>query len=226
MRSFTKEVLLLSPDIECFCIVPGAKEGHTSEGDRSFLKLWANIPEQTHSVNVGVVAKPRQILRDTDALITFLKDTPIGVVTADCVPILLYAPDIRAAAAVHAGWKGTLGGIVDRTLDEMERYGADISNMMVVFGPSISKEVYEVDRELGDRFAEAGFEAYVSWPDGTGGKPHVDLEGVNKERLTRRGVQAGNIYFTGECTYGNERLHSYRRDGEKAGRQLTAIVLK
>ena len=225
MRSFTKEVLLLSSDIECFCIVPEAKDGHTAEGDRSFLKLWANIPEQTHSLNVGIVEKPRQIFRDTDALVTFLKDTPIGVVTADCVPILLYAPDIRAVGAVHAGWKGTLGGIVDNTLDVMERHGADLSQTTAVFGPSISKEVYEVDRELGDRFVEAGFGDYVSWPEGTDGKPHIDLQGVNAERLMRRGVRSGNICFADECTYSSEHLHSYRRDGDRAGRQLTAIAL-
>lgn len=226
VRNFLKDVIRVTDEVECFCIVPEKRDGATAEGDKSFLRLWANIPQQTHSLNVGVVERPFQSFSNTDALITFLKEVPIGVVTADCVPILLHSPDACGVAAVHAGWKGSIGGILDNVLDEMEGHGADLSKLTVIFGPSISKEVYEVDRELGERFVEAGFGEYVKWPEGMDGKPHVDLQGVNMERLLRRGVLRENIQLSDDCTYRSESLHSYRRDGDKAGRQLTAIVLR
>ena len=195
---------------------------------KDIFKWRANIPVQTHSLNVAIVDSRFKRAEDTDALITFCEDIPIGVVTADCVPVLIHCPDVTGVAAIHAGWKGTLGGIVDRTLDVLEEHGAKPENMVVAFGPSISQEYYEVDAELGNRFIEAGFGDYVSTDTP---KPHIDLEGVNLERLLRRGVNKENIKRSGFCTFssraenGKLLFPSYRRDGKEAGRLLSSIML-
>lgn len=189
------------------------------------------IPEQTHSLNVGIVENIWERFPDTDALITFQEDLPVGVVTADCVPILIFASDVKGVAAVHAGWKGTLGGIVDNTIETLEKHGAKPENMFVTFGPSISVENYEVDAELAERFIEAGFEDNVSWPNGREAKPHLDLQGVNVARMIRKGIKEENINISDDCTSasktkeGKPMYPSYRRDGEKASRLFTGIML-
>ena len=94
-----------SEGICCFttCVV------HDQPADRSDDILPCNIvlPKQTHSLNVAIVSDGNEILEDTDAIITETPGLPIGVRTADCVPVILYAEDIKAVAAVHAGWKGS-----------------------------------------------------------------------------------------------------------------------
>lgn len=197
-----------------------------------FYDRMATTPFQTHSLNVRVVDTVRHNnYDDTDALVIFKPDVAIGVRTADCVPVLMYSEDANGVAAVHAGWKGTLGGIVDRTLDMLEAEGADLSKLKVAFGPSICQDCYEVGRDLADKFIDAGFDEFVSWPDGDVGKPHLDLQGINIERLRRRGVPIENIEPSEECTChtkdaeGKYVYPSYRRD-KTTDRILTAIMLK
>ena len=194
--------------------------------------LYSNIafyPQQTHSLNLMVVKNNHADVKDTDALLTFEENLTIGVRTADCVPILIYSPDLKGIGAIHAGWKGTLGGIVDKVLDELEIRGGDISELIVSFGPSISETIYEVDEELATKFRIAGFERYISYPDGNDHKPHIDLQGVNMERFLRRGVRKDNIKLSDECTYSSKKedctfkYQSYRRDKDRAARNLTAI---
>lgn len=188
-------------------------------------------PVQTHSLNVEIAKSRSESFPETDALITFTPHLPIGVRTADCVPILLYAPDIKAAAAIHAGWKGTLGGIIDNTIDILEKNGGSPESMIVVFGPSISVEKYEVSQDLADMFIDKGFQTYVNYPNGRENKPHLDLQGINKERCLRRGIKEENIQLSNFCTFssinrfGEPLFQSYRREGEKAGRNLSVITL-
>lgn len=198
---------------------------------RDFYEGFCKTPMQTHSLNVKVVDnKFYREVEDTDALVTFSVNVPIGVRTADCVPILMYAGDVNGVAAIHAGWRGTIGGIVDNTLDVMVESGADPAKLRVAFGPSISMKNYEVDFDLARCFTEAGFEKYVSFSGGNWVKPHLDLQGVNIERLLRRGVRMENIFPNKACTFEskNEKgeciYPSYRRD-KTTDRILTAIML-
>ncbi|MDE5789893.1 MAG: peptidoglycan editing factor PgeF [Muribaculaceae bacterium] len=205
--------------------------GEDTEKVDQFYRHTAVIPQQTHSVNVGIVSNMSDEFPDTDALITFIPDLTIGVRTADCVPIIIHAPDIKAVAAIHAGWKGTFKGIVDETITVLNSYGGITSEMIAIFGPSISQEIYEVDHSLADMFKEKGFTDYISFPKGKNNKPHLDLQGINMERLLRRGVQRKNIQPSSFCTYlstiDNKPLfQSYRRDGIAAGRNLTMVRLR
>lgn len=216
--------------VGAFVAVP-VREIISEEEMCGIIKNLATIPVQTHSVDVAIVENQDDVY-EADALVTFKKDLAIGVKTADCVPLVIYCPDVKGIAAVHAGWRGTLNGIVDRTVDLLIEKGASPECMVVFFGPSISKDVYEVDRELADKFIEAGFSDYVSSGEAGAGNPHVDLQGINKERLTRRGVFREDIILHHGCTYsavshdGKSLYPSYRRTGGSPARLLTAIYLK
>lgn len=208
-----------------------AADGDCYDNLRPLFKELAILPVQTHSSNVVIVegteGETRATFEDTDGLISFRRGEAVGVVTADCVPILVFAPDIRAVGAIHAGWKGTEGGIVDKALDILIDRGADCRKLMVWFGPSISREMYEVDEGLAERFRAAGFEEYVKRKD----KPHIDLQGVNAERFFRRGVKRENLHLHEGCSFssryedGRFRYQSHRRSGGKAGRMVSYIKL-
>ena len=214
------------------CLCPDMRDSENENKDLMWLyKMWTIIPDQTHSCNVAIADGYSRFYPDTDALITFERDVPIGVKTADCVPILVYAPDKQGIAAIHAGWKGTLGGIVDKVMDLLEENGVDSAQLKVAFGPSISKDVYEVSQELADSFKEAGFGAYVYSPKGSKEKPHIDLQGVNMERFLRRGVKPENIKLHSGCSFsskmddGSPLYASHRRSGGAPARMLTCIML-
>ena len=227
-----EDFLLMEDGVSGLCFCPDLSDPENENKDLIRLyKKWAIIPDQTHSCNVAIADGYSRYYPDTDALITFERDVPIGIKTADCVPILVYAPDKQGIAAIHAGWKGSLGGIVDNVMDVLEEKGVDPGQLKVAFGPSIGKEVYEVNQELADSFIEAGFSAYVSYPNGQKEKPHIDLQGVNLERFLRRRVKAENIKLHEGCSYrskmndGSPMYASHRRSGGAPARMLTCIMM-
>ncbi len=230
--SIFKEFLLIENGVTGLCLYPDLHDPENENKNLMWLyRMWATIPDQTHSCNVAIANRDQIIYKDTDALITFEREVPIGVKTADCVPILVYAPDKHGVAAIHAGWKGTLGGIVDNVMDSLIEKGVDLSQVKVAFGPSISKDVYEVSQELADSFIDAGFSKYVSLLNGDKEKPHIDLQGVNMERFIRRGVKLENIKLHLGCSYSSKNedgvpmYASHRRSGGAQARMLTIIML-
>lgn len=164
-------------------------------------------PVQTHSCNIAIVGADGTVpnLDDTDAIICMAQGVKIGIRTADCVPVVVYAPDIRAVAAIHAGWKGSLGGIVDMTLKRLKSLGADLSLAEAAFGPSICGDCYEISTELADRFSDKGYtDCFVS-------ERHIDLESVNRKQLLVAGMMAEKIHQKRYCTFESEFLPSWRR---------------
>lgn len=231
MRNFLTVPVLREKGVDGRLTIPARNEDNPKEF-RNFLDMMAFFPQQVHSSKVVEVGRKRIYPRpEADALVTFEPMLPIGVLTADCVPILVYAPDVKGVAAIHAGWRGTLGGIVDNTVDLLKSKGASCGNMEVVFGPSISALHYEVGEELANRFVEAGFADYVSYPGGEGSKPHLDLQGINIERLRRRGVPLSRIVLSEDSTFdardeeGYYLYPSYRRDNATEMRFMTSIML-
>jgi len=131
--------------------------------------------------------------------------------------------------AAHAGWRGALSGIIEATVEAMEKLGAKPERITAVIGPAISQKAYEVGSDYVERFLaeEPGSEAFFITDEGSG-EPHFDLPGYVAERLARAGV--GSIADLGLCTYCEEtRLFSYRRSQhhgeEDYGRQISAIVV-
>ena len=185
------------------------------------------IPRQTHTANVQVikdVPTPEE-LQDVDAVVTQLKDFCLCVSTADCVPVLLYDKEKEVIAAVHAGWRGTVGRIVEKTIEVMKsHYGSEGKDLVACIGPSISLESFEVGDEVYAAFEEVGFDMtriarrYEKW--------HLDLWEANRVQLLANGVLPEHIEVAGICTFQcYEDFFSARRLGIKSGRILSGIML-
>jgi YfiH family protein len=186
---------------------------------------------QRHT-NIAVVAeKPwaNSELPKADALVTAVPGLAIGVLTADCVPVLFCDPEARVLGAAHAGWRGALSGVVEATVDAMIGLGAKPKRIRAVVGPAISQCAYEVGQDYRQHFIAKDPDAAAFFVTDEGaGEPHFDLSGYAVERLARAGV--GDIVDLRLCTYNDEsRLFSYRRSQRNAendyGRQISAIVL-
>ncbi len=186
---------------------------------------------QKHSAEAVIADKTWQDGKqpEADAMVTATPGLAIGVLTADCAPVLLCDDAARVIGAAHAGWRGALFGIVEATVAAMIKLGAQPERIHAAIGPAISQKAYEVGADYKERFLaeEPESEAFFITDEGSG-EPHFDLAGYVAERLARAGV--GSIDDLGLCTYCDEtRLFSYRRSqhhGEDDyGRQISAIVL-
>lgn len=205
--------------------------------NRALVADWLGRPDQTlstphqvHSPDVVTVSEP---LGETqrpkaDAIVTATPGVIIGVLTADCGPILFADETSGVIGAAHAGWKGALGGVIENTVEAMIAAGARRAAIRATLGPSIGRDAYEVGPEFEARFveADAGNRAYFR-PSPREGHFLFDLPAYVVDRLRRAGVEA---HWTGQCTYGDEDLFfSYRRTTHRNepdyGRQVSAIVL-
>ena len=129
---------------------------YTSERD-DIVSQDVLLPKLTHSCNVEVVNE-RKMFLDTDALITQVPGLWIGVYSADCVPILVADTRLKVVAAIHAGWRGTVGGITRATVERMTTdFGCRPEDLQAVIGPSISPEAFEVGEEVVMLFRQAAF---------------------------------------------------------------------
>jgi YfiH family protein len=185
---------------------------------------------QTHSPDVVVASgpwpggsRPR-----ADAIVTRSEDLAIGASAADCGPILLADPKARVIGAAHAGWKGALTGIVESTVDAMEKLGADRNGIVAAIGPLIRQPSYEVGGEFVERFIEADAENGVFFiPSAREGHAMFDLAGYIRMRLENAGVLM--IDDIGVDTYSDDRFFSYRRSVHRQepdyGRHVHAIAL-
>ncbi len=187
-------------------------------------------PRQVHSAKAVVAAGAwtPQDAPEADAVVTSIRGLAIGVLTADCAPILMADIEAGVIAAVHAGWKGAQAGIIESAIEAMESLGARPARVAAAIGPAISQAAYEVSPEFEAAFvtgAQANAQ-YFMQPEG--GRPRFNLPAYVKDRLLRRGV--ANIQDIGACTYKNEsNFFSYRRSVHRAepgyGRQISAILL-
>ena len=194
------------------------------------------LPHQTHGTEVVEIDKAflsldaasrAQSLHAVDAIFTREKAICIGVSTADCIPVLLYDEKSGAVAAIHAGWRGTVAGIVAKTLRAMkERYGTDFSSAKAVIAPGISLDSFEVGDEVYDAFREASF-PMEQIARRYGEKWHIDLPAANRLQLIAGGLSSENILLSGVCTFvSHDIFFSARRLGIKSGRIFNAIMIK
>lgn len=164
-----------------------------------------------------------------DAVVTHLPHVCIGVTTADCVPLLAYDPVHKVLAAIHAGWRGTVARIAQKTVRLMaQEYGCHPSNILVGIGAAISQEQFEVGEEVLQAFGEAQIDLRnTSCRNSATGKWHIDLQLVNKELLLCEGIYSQHIEIMPLCTYTRGDLFfSARRQGVKSGRMVTGGVLR
>ena len=194
-------------------------------------KAYFVVANQTHSDNITVITEPEtkgwealeNAVADSDALITDLPGVMLVILTADCVPILLYDRKKKVVAAVHAGWKGTRAQIVYKTVKKMEEvYGSDPSDILAGIAPSIGKCCYEVGEEVAKHFAEVP-EALKK----KGKKYMLDLPAVNHYQLRKAGLEEANIELSGVCTACEvDSFFSYRKEQGCSGRFMSLIGLR
>ena len=164
-----------------------------------------------------------------DALVTATRDIAVGVLAADCAPVLFADPEAGVVAAAHAGWRGAIGGVLEAAVSSMEGLGARRERIRAAVGPCIGQAAYEVGWEFEREFLQRDPESrpYFALPD-PAARPHFDLAGYALHRLRRAGL--GEVGSTPSCTYARtDDFFSFRRSQAAResdyGRQISAIVL-
>ncbi|KQT31260.1 polyphenol oxidase [Sphingomonas sp. Leaf412] len=163
-----------------------------------------------------------------DAMATDRPNIVLGILTADCAPVLLADTAAGVIGAAHAGWKGAIGGVTDATIAAMEALGADRARIVAAVGPCIARASYEVDDAFRARFEDADRENERFFADARAGHARFDLEGYVAHRLAAAGV--GTVEALGLDTYADAaRFYSYRRATHRGeadyGRQVSLIAL-
>lgn len=222
---------------------PGSKDAPEAVAENRRRVAAALAPDtrlvslsQIHSANVHTLPAwdgEGAAKLEGDAMVTAAPGLALGILTADCGPVLLADPKAKVIGAAHAGWKGALGeggrGVLEAALDAMEKLGALRDRIRAVIGPSISQANYEVGWDFRDRFLEVGLKNRRFFvPSNKEGHYRFDLPGYVAHRLTSAG--AGTVEMSGICTYPPENGYfSFRRTthaGEPDyGRQISAIML-
>jgi polyphenol oxidase len=210
---------------------------HVRENRRRMAELLGVAPEQfvsvhqVHSPDAVVATGPWQgpSRPKADAIVTRTEGLAIGVTAADCGPILLVDPNARVIGAAHAGWKGALTGILESTVEAMEKLGAERDGIVAAIGPLIRQPSYEVGVEFVERFIEQDADnAMFFLPASREGHAMFDLAGFVRMRLENAGVLM--IDDLGVDTYSDERFYSYRRSVHRNepdyGRHVHAIILE
>ncbi len=191
------------------------------------------MPHQVHSPDVIAVS---QAWRDApegrpvaDALVTASPGLSIGIVTADCAPVLFADKESGVIGAAHAGWRGAHGGVLENTINAMEQLGADRNRIAAAIGPAIAQPSYEVDAPFRENFSPEDNIHFAAAPERAGtSRWHFDLPGYVTKMLAKSGIQ--KIHDIKRDTFPqSERYHSYRRASFGAepgyGRQISLICL-
>jgi len=186
-------------------------------------------PHQIHSADVIVANAPLSGDRPkADAVVSTTPGMVVGILTADCGPVLFADSEAGVVAAAHAGWRGALDGVLENTVGTMERFGAKRHRITAILGPTISSENYEIGPEFRDRFI-AQDPSWAAFFKTSSNADHslFDLPAFIVDRLKNSGVEAHNA---GHCTYADEnRYFSYRRTTHRNepdyGRQISAICI-
>jgi polyphenol oxidase len=217
----------------------GSKDdaGHVAENRARMSAAIGVAPDrfitayQIHSPQVVVAETPwtAETRPRADAIVTRMRALAIGVTTADCGPVLFADPKARVIGAAHAGWRGALSGVVEATIEAMERLGATRGEIRAVLGPMIRQPNYEVGADLIARFdADDAASSRFFAPAAREGHAMFDLAGYIASRLTRAGI--AHIEDLGHCTYADPaRFFSFRRATHRGetdyGRHVNAIAL-
>ena len=193
-------------------------------------------PHQTHTdrilqVTEAFFALPEEerkaLMEGIDAVVSDVRNVCLGISTADCIPVLVYDKAHHCAAAIHAGWRGTVDRIIGKTFIAMNKaFGCTPSDIKAIIGPGISLKNFEVGQEVYECFAKAAF-CMDNISKFINGKWHIDLVECNRLQLVDLGINDKNIHVSGICTYDNiDDFFSARRLGIESGRIYNGIMVK
>jgi YfiH family protein len=199
------------------------KNWHAWRSSWNLAEAPVITPKQIHGTGVVEVssASPEEPI-EADALWTRHPGLHLGVLTADCVPILIVEPESRLACAAHAGWRGTSREIAIKAVEALERSGScSPSSLFAALGPSIGACCYPVGKEVFDAFPRRW--RSIGWSQ-IEGRHHLDLRELNAEQLIAAGLEKGRISVVGPCTSCRVTdFFSSRRSGGQTGRQLSFV---
>ena len=207
------------------------RENHARFAEAAGLARDAVVVDVSQVHGCTVVAA-RDAVRErvpADAITSARGGHAILIRIADCVPVLLACPRTGAVAAVHAGWRGVVAGIVPAAIDALRSLGCAPNELLAAVGPSISVRHFEIGPEVAEELTRANLGACVAAPGicgitGREPKHHADLVLGVRLQLERAGVERANIDADPPCTYADRaRFHSFRRDGARSGR-LAALI--
>lgn len=202
---------------------PNLIQGFTNQDEK-----WSGenivLPEQVHGNDIALAGKEDigKMIKGADGLVTLAEDVPIGVRTADCVPILFYEPVKKIAGAVHAGWRGTQAKISQKMIDKIMSLGGDPREVLVSIGPHICVNCYNIPSERARLFPKDAIGK-------RGGEFYLDLFLANLNQLKETGVDAENIEILPFCTYHDSGFSSFRKskkEGTSLSEMLSFIRLK
>ncbi len=175
--------------------------------------------EQCHST-VAVVAQEPGDYRECDALVTDRKNLFLTITVADCVPIFVFDKENQVVSAIHAGWRGTAGRIVEKTINKLvSEFGSREEDLLVYVGPSARSCCYEVGIDVVKQFSDE----FLVRKDG---RLFLNLKEANVTQLSAAGIQKENVQVNPYCTICNPVMfHSFRRDKERSGRMMGVLGL-
>lgn len=192
------------------------------------------MPHQVHQTHIAKIdqrllvlpaSDRQQALDGVDAVMTDIRGVCIGVSTADCIPVVIYDSVHRVVCAIHAGWRGTVARIVEKSVQAMmTAYGSCPTDMTATIGPGISLDSFEVGDEVFEAFLQAGFDmAAISRREQ---KWHIDLPECNHLQLLSAGVRPQAVTMSGICTFKQtDDFFSARRMGINSGRIFTGVMM-
>lgn len=187
---------------------------------------WREL-KQIHSAKVVGCDDWREG-QEADALVTAQPGTRIAVKSADCLPVLLADPEKKAVAAIHAGWRGCVAGVVVRAVEKMQiLFGSRPEVLLAAFGPSIRLCCFEVGPEVAQQFSRW----FPEWDTGQA-QTHVNLPEASRRQLVSAGLRAEHISSDAPCTVCGggiaraQEFHSWRRDHETGARMHSVIWVK
>lgn len=210
---------------QCLDFVP---HGFSSRAGPDTESLLPGAPlvlaRQVHSAEVVTVTAPwHGDPPEADALVTTQRGILIGIVTADCAPVLFADRVAGVVGAAHAGWRGAVGGVLENTVSAMVELGARPDRIVAAIGPTIAQASYEVDSVMRDRFPT---DAHRFFAPGRDGRWQFDLPGFVASRLSAAGVGAVEDLAEDTCAQ-PDRFHSFRRAthrGEPTGGRQTSVI--
>ncbi|NIS71800.1 MAG: peptidoglycan editing factor PgeF [Proteobacteria bacterium] len=215
----------------------GDQETHVKSNREILMRTFGLDPSvlftanQVHEADILILesSTPAEVSKvSRDAIITQRRGIAIGVLTADCVPILVFDPVHRAVAAIHAGWKGIAGDLVGKTIRTMvDQFETRPEKLRAAVGPSIGPRCYEVDDQVRSAFSHHP-DGWSKWAEAVSSRAWMfNLSQASVDLLLGSGVRPDNLVFLDVCTHCHPHLfYSHRRDNGRTGRQISFVMLK
>jgi YfiH family protein len=212
---------------------------HNVEANRTAFARAFDLPphnlltvRQVHGTDILILDEPNPDVShfqqvESDAIITDQKNIMIGVLVADCYPVLLFDPDKEVAAAIHVGWRGAAAGLIGRTVAAMtSHFGCRPESLQAAIGPGIGAHKYAVDRPVRDAFRQGSGDWEAITEEIALGEWRLDLKKSCHRQLEKTNILSQNIEAVEECTCCHRELFfSFRRDNGKTGRQIGFMLL-